>query len=200
MFLSPQEALSILEQYKYLLIFPITVIEGPIITVIGGFLIYLGYLDASVAFFLLVMGDWIGDGLHYLLGRYYSKAKWFKKIGRILGYDEKREKIVEEHFKKHPGKTVLLAKISHGVGGFIQIVAGMARMDFWQFMKYSLYGALPKTFVLIMVGYYLGNSYMKIDKYMNNIAFFVIVIFLALAIYFTIKNMVDKKITEDNVI
>jgi len=32
--------------YKYLLLFPIAVIAGPIITVIGGFLSSLGYFNA----------------------------------------------------------------------------------------------------------------------------------------------------------
>ncbi len=197
MFLSPQEALAILEHYKYLVIFPITVIEGPIITVIGGFLVYLGYLDWRLAYFFLVLGDWVGDALHYLLGRYYSKAIWFKKLSKLFGYDERKEKIIEEHFRKHPGKTVLLAKVSHGVGGLVQIVAGMAKMDFWEFMKFSLYGTLPKTLVLILVGYYLGSSYEKINQYMDRIAFVVLALVILAIMYFVLQNKVKVEVTKE---
>lgn len=195
MFLSPQEALAILEHYKYLVIFPITVFEGPIITVIGGFLVYLKILNGFVAYFLLVFGDWVGDILHYVLGRYFSNSVWFKKTAKYFGYDERREKIVEKHFRNHPRKTVLLAKVSHGAGGFVQIVAGMAKMDFWQFMKYSLLGTAPKTLLLFVLGYYLGNSYQMIDHYMNRIAFVIFFILIMVVIYFVIKRFVKKAVT-----
>lgn len=198
MFLSPQEALAILEHYKYFVIFPITVIEGPIITVIGGFLIYLGYLDWWLAYFFLVLGDWVGDGLHYLLGRYYSNANWFKKIGGIFGYDKSKEEIIEKHFQNHPGKTVLLAKVSHGVGGLIQIVAGMSKMNFYEFMKFSLYGTLPKTFILILIGYYLGNSYEQINQYMDRIAFVVLASAIIVLIYYLVRRSVNEEITTKN--
>jgi membrane protein DedA with SNARE-associated domain len=196
MLFTPQEAFSILEHYKYIVIFPITVIEGPIITVIGGFLAYLGYLNFYVAIFFLALGDWVGDGLHWVLGRYYSGATWFKKFGKFWGYDEKREIVIVEHFKKHPGKTVILAKVSHGVGGFIQIAAGMAKMDFWEFMKFSLIGTIPKTALLFFIGYFLGNSYEKINTYMNRVAYIVLFFAIFICIYFMVKKVVNKKVIE----
>jgi membrane protein DedA with SNARE-associated domain len=197
MFLSPEEALGILEHYKYIVIFPISILEGPIITVIGGFLVYLGYLNGFLAYFFLALGDLVGDALHYVLGRYYSDAKWFKKIGKYLGYDERREKIVEEHFKKHPGKTVLLAKVSHGIGGFIQIVAGMAKMDFKKFMWFSLIGTIPKALALFFVGYYLGSSYEIINKYLDRFAYIVIILIIGVAIYFFSKKLISKEVIEN---
>lgn len=196
MFLSPQEALGILEHYKYLVIFPITVLEGPIITVIGGFLVYLGFLNGFMAYFFLALGDWVGDALHYVLGRYYSNSRWFRKLSGYFGYDEAKEKLIEEHFKKHPGKTVLLAKVSHGVGGLIQIVAGMAKMDFKEFMWFSLIGTLPKTLALFFVGYYLGSSYESINKYLDRVAYIVIIAVAFVIIYFVTKKIVGKEVIE----
>lgn len=196
MFLSPQEALTILEHYKYLVIFPVTVLEGPIITVIGGFLVYLGFLNGYVAYFLLVLGDLIGDILHYVLGRYFSKAVWFNKFLKFFGYSVRQEKTIQQHFQRHPGKTVLLGKLSHGVGGFVQIVAGMAKMDFWQFAIYSFIGSLPKSLLLFALGYYLGTSYEKIDHYMNRVGYFVILVLLFLTVYLLIRRAVKKEVVE----
>ena len=196
MFLSPQEALSILEHYKYLVIFPVTVLEGPIITVIGGFLVYLGFLNGYVAYFLLALGDWIGDILHYVLGRYFSRLAWFNKTIKYFGYNLEQEKVIERHFAKHPRKTVLLAKLSHGAGGFVQIVAGMAKMDFWQFALYSLLGTLPKSLLLFVVGYYIGNSYQKIDKYMDRVAYFVVFVLIVFVSYMLVKRAVKKQVVE----
>ena len=52
-----------LSYYKYWLIFPIMVLEGPIITVISGFLVSLGTLNAFVAYPLLFFGDLLGAAL-----------------------------------------------------------------------------------------------------------------------------------------
>lgn len=197
MFLSPQHVLVLLENYKYLLIFPIMIVEGPIITVISGFLVYLGFLNGFVVFPLLVLGDLIGDVLHYVIGKYGGNSKWFKKLSDFFGYNESREKVIEGHFEKHTGKTLLLAKISHGVGGFIQIVAGIAKVDISDFIWFSFLGTLPKTLVLFIVGYYLGSSYEKIDTYFDNVAlitFGIVTFALSYAILRkTVKNFLSKK-------
>jgi membrane protein DedA with SNARE-associated domain len=64
------DILIILEKYKYWLIFPIVIIEGPIIVVISGFLVYLGFLNAYITYIILVIGDSIGDSMYYAIGRY----------------------------------------------------------------------------------------------------------------------------------
>lgn len=184
----------VLEHYKYILIFPIIVLEGPIITVICGFLVYLGHLNGPATYLMLVTGDLIGDILHWLLGRYFKYKPWFKKVAGIFGFDAKKEKVLEEHFRKHPGKTVLFAKVSHGVGGFIQTVAGIAKVDFWVFTKYSFIGTIPKSLILFFIGYYLGNSYLKIDKYLDYSAYFVISAVLLVGIYFIIKKYISRKL------
>jgi membrane-associated protein len=196
MFFSLDDYQLFLEHYKYLLIFPIVILEGPIITVICGFLVYLGKLDATLTIPLLIVGDLIGDTWHYLLGRVWKNAKWFKKVAGFFGYNDEKEKIVEEHFKKHSGKTLIMGKVAHGVGGFVQIVAGIAKMDFGKFLYFSALGTVPKTTALFFLGYYLGSSYLKIDSYMDYVAYFSILVFLAVTSYFLVKNKLKEKFVE----
>jgi len=167
MVFSPSAVLSILVHYKYFVIFPITIVEGPIIMIISGFLVYLGQLNAGVAFIMLTVADIIGDSLYYLIGKYWRKSAWVKKWAGFLGYDEKSEEFLEEHFRRHKGKTFLLAKISHGLGGSVQVAAGIAGVKYSEFLGYSILGTLPKVLVLMCVGFYAGSSYVKIDEYLN---------------------------------
>ena len=197
MFLSPSHVMVLLESYKYLLIFPIMVVEGPIITVISGFLVYLGFLNGYVAYILLVLGDLTGDILHYFIGKYWNKLSFLKRIGKFLGYNEYREKVTEEHFVRHTGKTLLVAKVSHGVGGFVQIAAGMAKVDFYEFVWWCFLGTIPKTLILFIVGFYLGSSYEKIDTYFDRVALFTC-LFVAFGILYIVgrkivKNFLSKK-------
>ncbi len=194
MFISLDDLLVILEQYKYILIFPIIVLEGPIITVICGFLVYLGHLNGPATYMMLVVGDLLGDILHWLLGRYFKYKPWFRKVAGVFGFDDEKEKVLEDHFKKHPGKTVLLAKVSHGVGGFIQTTAGVAKVDFWVFTKYSFIGTVPKALVLFFIGYYLGSSYEIIDNYLDYIAYFSITIVIFIILYFLLKKYAKRRL------
>lgn len=174
MFISAVEAMQILEYYKYLLIFPIAVIEGPIISVISGFLVFLGYLNAYLAFVVLVGADVLGDCIYYTIGTYWRRWAWVKKYANLLGYSEASELFLEEHFKKHTAKTLLIAKASHGLGAAVQVAAGIAHMDFKKFLWYSFIGTLVKSFILMTIGFYLGRSYIKIDEYFHSIAFFTV--------------------------
>lgn len=167
MFISPTEVLSILEHYKYFLIFPVAVIEGPIIIIITGFLVYLGYLNGYVAYSVIIVADIVGDSMYYGIGKLWKKSVFIKKWAKYLGYDENSEAFLESHFKKHKGKTFLLAKVSHGVGGAVQVSSGIAGVKYRDFLLYSFIGTVPKALILFSLGYYAGSSYVKIDNYFD---------------------------------
>ena len=186
MFISPSEAMIILEHYKYWLIFPIAVFEGPIIIIISGFLVSLGYLNVIVAYVVLVVADMIGDSLYYLLGKSWRKSLRVKKYTKFLGYDEKSEAFLEEHFRKHKG-----------VGGAVQISSGIANVSYFDFIWFSFVGTSIKVFALMIVGYYLGSSYIKIDSVLDRVALVVVSISFLLIAYVFInkyaKNKLGKK-------
>jgi len=184
MFMSLSDVLSILEQYKYLLIFPIVILEGPIIMIVSGFFVYLGFLNIYVTFLLLVVGDLTGDALHYVVGRYWQKSPWIKRNGYLFGYNEKSEEYIGNHFRNHSIKTVIFAKFAHGVGTAIQIAAGIARIDFSKYLFINFLGTVLKTLILMSIGYYVGGSYVKIDGYLNTFALIMISIFLFLFLYY----------------
>ncbi|MSU45077.1 MAG: DedA family protein [Candidatus Zambryskibacteria bacterium] len=198
MIISPENILAVLEHYKYWLVFPIAVFEGPIISVISGFLIYLGTFNFYIIYPLLILADLVGDTLYYLIGRYGGRSSIFKKIGSNLGYSDENEKYIEEHFIKHPAKTLLTAKFTHGLGGTVQATAGIARMNYFEFIKWNLVGQLPKSLILIIIGYYVGDSYQRINSYLEYIAFFTFSLFIGVIMYFVISKRLRKSLTENN--
>jgi|SRR3989344_502170 len=190
MFISPVESLAILEYYKYLIIFPIVIFEGPIITIISGFLIYLGILNPFITYVLLIIGDLIGDSLYYSIGKFWRRSIGIKKLGHFLGYNEKSEEFLENHFKKHLFKTLFIAKFSHGIGGTIQASAGIAKVNFIQYLWINLIGIIPKTLILLIIGFYLGSSYLKINIYLNSIASIVIGVVILVFLYIILDKPV----------
>lgn len=192
MFISPTDVLNILEHYKYAIIFPIAIFEGPIIIVITGFLANLGILNVFVAYCVVVVADIIGDSLYYSIGRFGGRSTWLKKYGHFFGYSENSEKFLENHFKKHKVKTFLIAKVTHGLGGTVQIVSGIARVTYVEFLLLSLLGTIPKTLVLFVLGFYVGQSYVKIDNYLHYIAFFTLGGVILVVLYFVVLKKITR--------
>lgn len=181
MSISLAHIVSLLARYKYLLLFPVAVIEGPIITVISGFLVHRGYLNFIIAYLTIVSADALADAVYYFIGRKARKrsnAKGYTgKWAARFGVSAERIQKLEERFKKHPGKTLIAGKYIHGPGVALLFAAGAAGIPFFDFMKFSLLGAAFQSFFLLSVGYYFGSAYVLIDRYLHNFqsAMFIIV-------------------------
>lgn len=172
--------------YKYLALFPIMVVEGPIVTVIAGFLASLGYMNVLLVYFIVVAGDLTGDVFYYALGR-YGREKTIARWGHVLGITMERIERVEYHFKNHTAKTLLFGKLTHAIGLVFLVAAGMARVPFSEYLWYNLLGTLPKSLVFLLIGYYFGSAYVQINNYLSygmlGGIFFIGLLFLIYFIY-----------------
>ncbi|MFH1346808.1 MAG: DedA family protein [Spirochaetota bacterium] len=169
MFFSLSQITELLIQYKYLILFPITVLEGPIISVVAGFLVALKYFDLYTTFIIVVLGDLVGDVLNYAIGR-WGREKIINRWGRYLGITEERLKKVEGHFEKNAGKTLLLGKALHGIGGVFIYAAGIAKVPIFKFIWFNFLGTVPKSLVLILIGFYFGYAISTVKSYLELIA------------------------------
>lgn len=183
--LPPTQFLPPLNYYRYLLLFPIVVVEGPIATILAGFLVSLGYLDFPLAYGLAVAADLLGDTLYYLVGRFGAK-RVVDRWGKYLGISWDQIEKLDRHFERHVGKTLLLGKLTHGAGGLILLAAGAAEVPYPAFLWFNLLGTLPKSLALLLVGFYFGHAYRSIRTYLNDIALITIgiVVLVGLGYFF----------------
>jgi membrane protein DedA with SNARE-associated domain len=170
--------------YQYLVLFPLVVVEGPIVTVITGFLSSLHQFNFLTAYIVIVIADVTGDCFYYALGR-WGKDTVIKRWGSYIGLTAKRIARLETHFDRNSGKTLLLGKIMHGVGTSFLVAAGVAKMSLPKFIWYNLLGTIPKSFVLLLIGYYFGRAINAINSYLELLgAIFLGVLIIGLIIYF----------------
>jgi len=159
--------------YRYLVLFPITIVEGPIITILAGFLSSLGFLNIFVAYALIVIGDLTGDILYYILGR-LGGNQFISRWGRYFGVAEKEIEKLEANFDKHGGKLLLLGKISHGIGAAFLVAAGVVKMPFDRFFFFNLFATILKSACLILVGFYFGQAFVSINSYLEKAAVIIV--------------------------
>ncbi len=161
---------SLLIQYKYLVLFPAIVIEGPIVTVIAGFLSSLGYFNLLALYIVAATGDLAGDTIYYALGRWGGRG-FINKWGKYLKINLENVTRLEKIFREHGGKTLMAGKITHLIGAPILAAAGAAKMSYKKFLLFNTAATLPKSLVLVLIGYYFGKEYMHINKILDYITF-----------------------------
>jgi membrane-associated protein len=189
---SPSELLPLLIQYKYLILFPIIAIEGPLSTVLAGFLASMGLMNFFVAYAVIVAGDLAGDSLYFALG-YWGREKFIRRWGKFLGITVEKTERLEKHFRSHAGKTIIIGKISHIFGVVVLLAAGLAKIKFREFFKFDFIATIPKSLILIFTGYYFGKTAIRSIKSLDAVAlqtFFVTL--LLIAVYFAIKKISEK--------
>lgn len=188
-----QDVFHLIVFWKYLILFPIIVIEGPIVTIVSGFLISSGYLNPIATFAMLVAGDITGDLLYYKLGS-MSKGPLLVRWGRFFGICETKVFKFLSLFHVHKTKTLLIGKWSHAIGAPILVAAGMAGIPFRQFIGINLLATLPKTLALLLIGFFFGDNYLKIAKYLNYSTIAIIVLILIFLMSLVVYGRICKKL------
>lgn len=153
--------LAILAHYGYGALFLVAVAEGPIVTVIAGFLASQGVLDTALVFAVAVTADLTGDLLLYAIGRSGGTTL---RAWRHEPSNRDRVAIMRRRFRAQPGKALLFGKLTHGAGFLFLLAAGAERIQPTTFLWYNLLGTLPKTAAFLALGYFAGAAYNRINS------------------------------------
>jgi membrane protein DedA with SNARE-associated domain len=189
MALSSDQIISWLLHFKYLALFPLAVIEGPIITIITGLFASLGYLNFFLAYIIIVAGDLTGDTLHYLAGRFGGRS-FIDRWGKYIGADKEQVKKLEGQFAKRGDQLLFIGKMLHGLGGAFLVAAGIIKMPFNKFLFSNMLATLVKSMLLLIIGFYFGQAFRLIDSYLEKIALISVglAIFLFLIYFFYFRK------------
>ncbi|MCR8725900.1 DedA family protein [Frigidibacter sp. ROC022] len=156
---------QLIQAHGLLLLFPLSVVEGPIVSVGAGWMAKLGLVSFGWAYVILILGDLIGDALHYAAGRSGLRLfpeRWRKR----LGIDSAAMQALVNHFEVRGGRTLILAKLTHSLGFAALIASGVARMPFLPFLWFNFLGTLPKTLAFMLLGYAMGHAQTLISTWL----------------------------------
>ncbi|MFA6554064.1 MAG: DedA family protein [Candidatus Paceibacterota bacterium] len=167
--------------------------EGPILSLIGGVLIKLGYFSFIPLYVALMVGDLLGDALWYNIGRYYGH-RFIKRFGKYFDITEESVIKVTDIFHKYKHHILFISKITNGLGFALVtlMTAGMVKIPFWRYMAINATGQFVWTGFLIGVGYFFGNLYVTVESVLGKM--FVVAMFILVFIGFLrYKRYLSKK-------
>lgn len=135
---------------------PLALIEGPVITLLTGWLTRLGLLDPLQAFLCLVMADLAGDMLLYAIGRWGRDVLPLRLV-RAFGISRARMAGLARVMRDRGGRVLVIGKLTHVAGFAVLLAAGVAGMSPGRFLLANLLATLPKTAVLMGLGWGFGS-------------------------------------------
>ena len=144
-------------------ILPLSVIEGPVISILTGFLAAEGYISWYWALCLLVCGDLIGDVIYYWIGR--SGRSPLIGLARRLGVRRCVPAEVQAGLTHNAAKMLCIGKWTQSIGCVVLIGSGMLRLPLARFILINLLATIPKSTALFCVGYFAGNCYPLFEQH-----------------------------------
>ena len=130
----------------------------------AGFLASQHVFNIWVLLALCVVGAIGGDSVGYWTGR--KLGGWLMNRKDTIFFQKKHLITAQEFYKKHGGKTLILARFMPAVRTFAPIVAGMAHMHYDTFLFYNIVGGVLWAVGLTLLGYFLGSAIPNVDKYL----------------------------------
>ncbi len=183
--------------YKYLIILPLAIFEGPLLSLLAGYLIQTGHISLVITFILLLMGDILPDLFYYQLGKYGNEKvlsnAYFKKTKNLHLTIQELERL----WHTHTIKTMFFGKLSYGISVPIIISAGLAKLPLRKFVLISLPVGIFQVGSLMTIGYFLGRSYEVAIAYVKYGGIILgSMVLLIIGIYFWIIRYSIKTITK----
>lgn len=189
-----EQIIGLLLEYKYLIMFPLVMLEGPITTIIAGFLSSTGQLNFWLAYFLAAVADLTSDAGYYFLGR-FGREKFIEKYGHYVGITGAVIEKLENQFRKHGGKMLVFGKIADPLSSTIQATAGLTKMNFKKYAFWNVIATFPKSLLLLTIGFYFGEAVSSVNFYQKIIGIIASVAGLGIiAAYFSYRRIIGKKI------
>ncbi|MDD5463566.1 MAG: DedA family protein [Candidatus Moranbacteria bacterium] len=193
-----QHIFEFLRHYGYWAMLPLMIIEGPVATIIAAMLASLGAFAWPVVLLFSVLGDIIGDVLLYGAGYKWGMG-FVRGFGKYMGITESLVLRMEKYFEKHGGKTIFAVKSTTGLCWATFAAAGIVKMDFKKFVKYSVLGGFVWSGTLVAMGYFYGYLWKEMKQYISWVGWIIagvaIVSYVGITLY---KNHQAKKLLKEN--
>jgi membrane-associated protein len=140
-----------------------------------------GSLNLFFIFIFMSIAAILGDSLNYFIGKYVGKKIVSKRYEKSLLRTEK-------FYKKHGGKTIILARFVPIIRTFAPFVAGVGKMKYSRFLTFNIIGGILWVIILTSLGFFFGN----IPIIKNHFSLVVVIIVLISLIPVFIPYIEDK--------
>lgn len=153
---------------------------------------YIAFQENSKLNIILVvvfatLGALLGSSFNYFLALFLGRPIIYRfaesKIGRMCLLSSAKVKKAEDYFIKNGNISTLIGRLIPGVRHLISIPAGLARMNYGNFLLYTFIGATLWNIILAALGYVAHGNADLIGKYSKELAYILLGLGVLFALY-----------------
>ncbi|GAA1922910.1 hypothetical protein GCM10009737_25560 [Nocardioides lentus] len=149
-------------------------IPSEIILPLAGFTASRGSFTLAEALFWTTAGSVVGALLLYYVGAGFGRQRMYwvwERMPLVKTSDLER---TEDWFARHGKKAVFFGRMIPLFRSLISVPAGIERMPVLQFLGLTLAGSLIWNTIFVLLGYYLGEQWERIEPVMGVVQYVVI--------------------------
>lgn len=137
------------------------VLPGETAAILGGVAASRGHVPVLGILAVVIVAAIVGDSVGYEVGDHLGS--------RLLGlriFDKRRQRLkaAQDFLARRGGSAVFLGRWVAFFRAVMPALAGTARMPYLKFLTFNAAGGIAWGTVVVLVGYYAGESYGKIEQ------------------------------------
>src|SRR6059058_1987124 len=141
-------------------------VPGETILLVAGYFASTGEFHLWLVMLIAATGAVVGDNIGFAIGHHYGRGVLLR-VGRFVFLTPKRFEHMENYFKRHGNKTILVARFITGLRVFAALLAGASKMPWRIFFVYNVAGAILWSVVITTLGYLFGQSLPLLIKWVG---------------------------------
>ena len=180
--------------YRYWILVPLSLIEGPVVAFVAGTLASFGYFNMYALAALFFIRDVGLDGLYYALGYFGGRTAFAARMMRKIGITEDHLENVRLLWARRPGMTMFIGKLAYGIASAFIVVAGTVKMPLRVFFSYGALVAVLQYGTLLLLGYFFGATLGgSITRILDNAGYLIAFVAVVITAYYLLSWYMREK-------
>ncbi|HET9098734.1 MAG TPA: DedA family protein [Candidatus Saccharimonadales bacterium] len=191
-----QALAPVIDRYGYLAVIGLIFLEdfgvpvpGETVLIASAFYAGIGRLDIFLVAILGFIGAVIGDNVGFAIGK-YGGHPLVEKFGKYIFLTPSRIQKVEDYFRKHGAKIVVIARFVDGLRQANGIIAGLSEMSWLKFVSFNALGAALWVGTWSAIGYFGGDH---IQTFLHYQLYFTAAVVVAVLVYLAVRLMRKRR-------
>lgn len=139
-----------------------------------------------------MLGAIINYGLSVWLGRIIIYKFADSRLGHLCLLSSEKVQKAETYFNDHGKISTFVGRLIPGIRQLISIPAGLAKMNFGQFLLYTFLGAFIWNSILALLGYVAHGQADLINQYSHELSVAILVLLGVVVVYFVAKKIIKS--------
>jgi len=156
-----------------------------------------GDLNMPLVVFFATLGAVIGAIVNYVLALWLGRVIVYKlvetRLGKLFMLSQHKVENAEMYFNRHGRSSTFIGRLVPGIRQLISIPAGLAKMNFKQFILFTAFGSALWNIILAVLSYSLYTQQDMLKKYMSELSYALLAAGILFVVYLIWKYRKKKE-------